>query len=244
MRSPSDRRVEQSEPLAEVLLDGQLLLELRLQLELLRVVAPLLLARRDERPPRAGLEAVDPVDRMRAARERERRGEELAAEAVRLELRRERVDAGDLVVELRVARRSPTRSRTHRSCGRSRSPGPSRCRARSSSASFSVDANSPAESGLKMSAESPAGVSEHSVWSVTAAVESANSLSAAGSLSFLRPKRMSPSGVRAAVSLGPGRRRPARLRQARLQQALLQQTLRRRSRRGSPSERRRCRPRP
>jgi hypothetical protein len=55
---------------------------------------------------------------------------------------------------------------------------------RSSSASFSVCANSPAESGLKMSAESPAGFSEHSVSSVTAAVESANSFSAAGPCSF------------------------------------------------------------
>jgi hypothetical protein len=50
----------------------------------------------------------------------------------------------------------------------------------SSSASFSLDVNSPAESGLKMSAASPAVLSEHAVSSVTAAVESANSFSAAG----------------------------------------------------------------
>jgi hypothetical protein len=50
----------------------------------------------------------------------------------------------------------------------------------SSSASLSLALNSPAESGLKMSAASPTGFSEHSVSSETAAVESANSLSAAG----------------------------------------------------------------
>ena len=50
----------------------------------------------------------------------------------------------------------------------------------SSSASLSLDVNSPAESGLKMSAASPAVLSEHAVSSVTAAVESANSFSAAG----------------------------------------------------------------
>jgi hypothetical protein len=50
----------------------------------------------------------------------------------------------------------------------------------SSSASLWVELNSPAESGLKMSAASPAVLSEHSVSSVTAAVESANSFSAAG----------------------------------------------------------------
>jgi hypothetical protein len=51
----------------------------------------------------------------------------------------------------------------------------------SSSASFSVEVNSPAESGLKIRAASPAVLSEHSVSSVTAAVESAKSRSAAGS---------------------------------------------------------------
>jgi hypothetical protein len=50
----------------------------------------------------------------------------------------------------------------------------------SSSASLAAEVNSPAESGLKMSAASPAVLSEHAVSSVTAAVESANSLSAAG----------------------------------------------------------------
>jgi hypothetical protein len=55
---------------------------------------------------------------------------------------------------------------------------------RSSSASLSVWLNSPADSGLKIRAESPAGFSEHSVSSVTAAVESAKSFSAAGSCSF------------------------------------------------------------
>jgi hypothetical protein len=41
--------------------------------------------------------------------------------------------------------------------------------------------NSPAESGLKIAAPTPAGFSEHSVSRVTAAVESAKSRSPAGS---------------------------------------------------------------
>jgi hypothetical protein len=60
-------------------------------------------------------------------------------------------------------------------------PDPRATLRRSSSASFSVEANSPEDCGLKMSAESPAVLSEHSVSSVTAAVESAKSRSAAGS---------------------------------------------------------------
>jgi len=51
-------------------------LELRLELELERVV-PRLVVDRDERPERAALEAVDPVDGVRAAVELERRREEL-----------------------------------------------------------------------------------------------------------------------------------------------------------------------
>jgi hypothetical protein len=82
-------------------------LELRLQLELAGVVPFLLLAGRDERPPRSGLEAVDPVDGLAAAPrpavEAERRGQELPAEPVLFELGGECVHAGDLVVELRVA---------------------------------------------------------------------------------------------------------------------------------------------
>ena len=90
-----------------------------------------------------------------------------------LELRRERVDARDLVVELRIADDHPLEAeRVGLAVDLERSFATLR---RSSSASFVVEVNSPAESGLKISAESPAGVSEHSVWSVTAAVESANS---------------------------------------------------------------------
>jgi hypothetical protein len=81
-----DRRVEEREPLAEVGLDRELRLELGLQLQLSCVVAFLLRAGGDERPPRSRLEAVDPVDRVLAAVEAERRGEELAAEAARLQL--------------------------------------------------------------------------------------------------------------------------------------------------------------
>src|SRR5205823_12937468 len=63
---------------------------------------------------------------------------------------------------------------------------------KSCSISWSAAVNSPAESGLKMTAPTPAVLSEHSVSSVTAAVEMANSRSAAGAFSFLRPKRTSP----------------------------------------------------
>ena len=83
----SDRRVEEREPARQVRLDRQLLFELRLQLELGRVVA-LLVAERDERPERAALEAVDPVDGVLAAVELERRGEELRAESLAPSARR------------------------------------------------------------------------------------------------------------------------------------------------------------
>src|SRR5438874_12851764 len=75
----------------------------------------------------------------------------------------------------------------------------------SSSISLSAWLNSPAESGLKIAAPAPAGVSEHSVSSVTAAVESAKSRSPAGSWSFLRPKRMSPNRVRSGLGCFLGR---------------------------------------
>src|SRR5581483_4840600 len=61
-----------------------------------------------------------------------------------------------------------------------------------------------ADSGLKMTAPTPAGLSEHSVSSVTAAVLIAKSRSAAGAFSFLRPKRTSP---RPKLLLLLGRRR-------------------------------------
>jgi hypothetical protein len=96
------------------LLDRQLFFELRLQLQLARVVALLLLAGRDERPPSPGLEAVDPVNGLvgleGAAVEAERGGEELASEAAILEFRRDRVDAGDLVLELGVADDDPLKA--------------------------------------------------------------------------------------------------------------------------------------
>ena len=50
----SDRRVEEREPACQIGLERQLLFELRLQLELGRVVA-LLVAERDERPERPRL---------------------------------------------------------------------------------------------------------------------------------------------------------------------------------------------
>jgi hypothetical protein len=60
------------------------LLELRLQLELLGVVALLAVNFRHERPERAALEAVDPVDTAAVealALEGEHGGEQLPAEA-------------------------------------------------------------------------------------------------------------------------------------------------------------------
>src|SRR5947208_11170459 len=70
-RSGLERRVEDAEPAGQVLLDRQLLLQLRLQLELLRVVSLLVVAGRDERPECAALVPVDPVHGMLAAVELE-----------------------------------------------------------------------------------------------------------------------------------------------------------------------------
>src|SRR5215217_111314 len=78
--SASERRAVQPEPARKVPLHRQLTLELRLQLELLGVVA-LALARRDKRPERALLVAVDPVDRILCAVELERGREQLRPEA-------------------------------------------------------------------------------------------------------------------------------------------------------------------
>ena len=64
--------------------------------------------------------------------------------------------------------------------------------ASSSSTSRSTRANSPAESGLKTTAATPAGRRPSSDSSVTCAVESAKSLSSFAPLSFFLPKRMSP----------------------------------------------------
>src|SRR4029450_12398512 len=99
------RGVEQAEPAREVLLDRQLVLELRLQLELLGVV-PFLLSLRDERPEGAALEAVDPVDVRPVAElrlELEGRREQLTAEPRLLQPLRHRVPRRPLALELGVA---------------------------------------------------------------------------------------------------------------------------------------------
>src|SRR4029079_129564 len=102
--SSSDRRVEQREPLRQVLLDRQLLLELRLQLELAGVVALLTRAGRDEGPEGAGLEAVDPVGGVPvAAVEPEGCSEQLAAESLLRQAVRRAVHAGDLILEIGIA---------------------------------------------------------------------------------------------------------------------------------------------
>src|SRR5438094_5958480 len=103
----SERSVEEAEPARQVLLDRQLTLELRLQLELLGVVALLLLPGRHERIERAPLVAVDPVDRMLPAVEAEHGRQKLRAEALLLEPLRNGMDGGDLILELRVAHHDP-----------------------------------------------------------------------------------------------------------------------------------------
>ena len=82
--------------------------------------------RRDERPERAALVAVDPVDRVLVALEAEDRGEQLLAEARCVELRGDEVHARDRDPRAPGRGRSPTRSRTSRSCARSSSPSPAR----------------------------------------------------------------------------------------------------------------------
>src|SRR5688572_15715737 len=98
----SDRSIEERQPAREVLLDRQLLFELRLQLELRGVVALLVLPRGDERPERAALVAVDEVDGMLAALEAKDRREQLRPEAARLELGADEVDGRDEVLEVVV----------------------------------------------------------------------------------------------------------------------------------------------
>src|SRR5205085_9114711 len=95
---PLERRVEEAEPPAELGLDRQLAVELRLQLELLRVVALLVLAGRHERPERAALVPADEVDGTHAADELEQPGEQLLAEDLLLEALGNRVDGGDPVL--------------------------------------------------------------------------------------------------------------------------------------------------
>src|SRR5512132_2231877 len=101
------RRVEDAEPAAQVLLHGKLLLELGLQLELLRVVALLVLAHGYERPERPPLVAVDPVDRMLTALELEDRGEELRPESLLLQALGHGVDRRHLILEIGIADDDP-----------------------------------------------------------------------------------------------------------------------------------------
>src|SRR5207244_8623521 len=104
-----ERRVEQAEPAGQVRLDRELLVELRLQLELLGVVA-ILLARGDERPESALLVAVDPVDRLAVPElglKLERRRQQLLAEAGLLQALADRVDGRHLVLEIGVANDDP-----------------------------------------------------------------------------------------------------------------------------------------
>src|SRR4051812_8901064 len=102
-----DRRVEDAEPAREILLDGQLAGELRLQLELFGVVALLAVAERDERPERGALVAVQPIHGVLPAVETEDGGEQLLPEAARLQLRAVRMHPGDLILEIGVGGDDP-----------------------------------------------------------------------------------------------------------------------------------------
>src|SRR5215210_4144101 len=102
--------VEDAEPAGQVFFDRELFFELGLQLELLGVVALLPLARRDEGPERTALVAVDPVHGMRAAVEAEDGRQELPAEALLFQTRRDSMHGGDLVLELRIADDDPRES--------------------------------------------------------------------------------------------------------------------------------------
>src|SRR6266536_4092457 len=82
---PLQRGVEDAEPARQILLDGQLRLELGLELQFLGVVPLLVLPSRDERPERPSLVAVDPVHRVLPTVEAENRGEKLRAKALLLE---------------------------------------------------------------------------------------------------------------------------------------------------------------
>src|SRR5206468_5118523 len=103
----SNGRVVQGEPPRQVGLDRKLLLELRLELELFRVVTLLTVAHRDERPERRRLEAVDEVDGVLASGETERRGEQLLPEARIRQLRRDQVRRIDEILEVVVAHDQP-----------------------------------------------------------------------------------------------------------------------------------------
>ena len=103
-RNPRSGR-RRPEPHRDVGLDRKLFLHLRLQLQLLRVVA-VSLADWHEGPERAALVAVDPVDRLRAL-ELEDRREELRPEAALGELRPDEVNSRDEILELVVSHDEP-----------------------------------------------------------------------------------------------------------------------------------------
>src|SRR5439155_24250324 len=103
----SDRRVEEAEPAAQVGLDRQLAVQLRLQLQLLGVVPFLVLAGRDEGPEGAALVAVHEVHGVLSSVELEDRRQELLAEALLLQPLGDRVGGRHLVLEIRVLDNHP-----------------------------------------------------------------------------------------------------------------------------------------
>ena len=192
--------------MGEVGLDRELALQLVPEAELLGVVALLILAGRDERPERPALEAVDEVDRTVAvaALEGEERREQLLAEAVRGQLAGDQVNAGDEVLEVAVADDEPLVRRARPGGGGPRSPDVCATTPRSSSIACSARTNSPAESDLKTTPATPAGLRPSSVSSVICAVERAKSRSSFAPLSFFLPKRTSPRPKSRAKRLGAG----------------------------------------
>ena len=201
--------------LRQVGLDGQLLLELRLQLELARVVALLLLAGRDERPERAGLEAVDPVDRMAAARRsgRRRRGAGRRSRAPRTRWRA-RGPPSTWSSSSRVVDDRPTRSRTCRSSARASSR-TTRRRSRAAPRRPCRPGELAGRERLEDDGADAGRLEPALDVERTAAVVSAKSRSRAGAFSFLRPKRDSVLADGPAPSPAcAGRRSPSGLARA------------------------------
>src|SRR5829696_7639930 len=102
-----ERDLPQREPAGDVLLEGQLGADLGLEPQLALGVAGVVARRRDERVVAAALEVVDEVDGLPLVLEREDRGEQAVAVAALLELRRDRVEGDDEVLEVWVAEDQP-----------------------------------------------------------------------------------------------------------------------------------------
>ena len=107
-RASSDRRVVEAEPARQVLLDRELALELRLELELAGVVA-LVLTGRNEGVERATLVGIEHVHGalVAAGLEAEDGSQELGAEPAGDQVRGDEVDGRHQVLDVRVANHDP-----------------------------------------------------------------------------------------------------------------------------------------